>query len=347
MKRLRVAVAGIGSQGRIHLLNCLKLKNVEVVAVADRSRLVLSKVSKLRVKTYLNHKDMIRKEKPDAVIIALPDYLHADCCLTSSENGCDILVEKPLAMNTEEGKNIADHIRESGVRLMVGMNHRFIKDCEKLKDEIEAGTLGRIHFASALFFTGPFFAGRRVPEWMFDPAKVGGALLDAGCHMIDLLLWYFGEPHSTVGYTESQLNLGYDDYAEVFMRFKNGVNALAVVSWRSRVPCYRIEVVGEYGRKIALSQKFGIFDIGIRRGLTTFVKDSIVRRIRGQPFLPLGNYIYYKELDYFVKCILNDEEPKPSANDWLKVLEIIDMVYEQNPIREQEIKSEGRGETRN
>jgi len=347
VKRLRVGVAGLGGQGRIHLMNCLHLEHTEVVAVADVSERILSKVSKLGVKTYLDYYDMILKERPDVVIVALPTYLHADCCLASSENGCNILVEKPLAMNFKEGKQIADHVRETGVKLMVGMNHRFIKDCEKLKDEIEAGTLGRIHFASALFFTGPFFAGRRVPEWMFDPAKVGGALLDAGCHMIDLLLWYFGEPHSTVGYTESQFNLGYDDYAEVFMRFKNGVNALAVVSWRSRVPCYRIEVVGEYGRKIALSQKFGIFDIGIRRGLTTFVKDSILQRIKGQPFLPLGNYIYYKELDYFVKSILNDEEPRPSANDWLKVLEIIDLVYKQNPIGEQEVKSDGHGETRN
>lgn len=336
MKRLRVAVAGVGGQGRIHLLNCLKLKNTEVVAVADRSKLVLSKVSQLGVKTYPKYRDMISKEKPDAVIIALPNYLHADCCLESSEHGCDILVEKPLAMNTEEGKHVADHIRETGVKLMVGMSHRFIKGCRKLKEEIEAGTLGHIDFASALFFTGPFFAGKRVPEWMFDPDKIGGSLLDAGCHIIDLLLWYFGEPDSTVGYTDSQFNLGYDDYAEVFIRFRNGVNASAVVSWRSRVPCYRVEIVGEYGRKIALSQKFGIFDMGIRRGLTTFITETISQRIKGQPFLPLGDYIYYEELNYFVRCILNDEEPKPSVDDWLKVSKIIDLTYKQNPIKERE-----------
>lgn len=277
---------------------------------------------------------MIRKEKPDAVIIALPNHLHADCCLEASENGCDILVEKPLAMNTEEGRHIADHVKETGVKLMVGMSHRFIKDCKKLKKEIDAGTLGRIDFASALFFTGPFFAGKRVPRWMFEPDKIGGALLDAGCHIIDLLLWYFGNPSSVSGYTDSQFNLGYDDYAEVSMRFKNGVNALAVVSWRSRLPCYRVEVVGEYGRKVAFSRKFGIFDIGIRRGLPTFIAESISQRIRGRPFLPLGDYIYYNELHYFVKCILNDEEPEPSVEDWLKVSEIIDLIYKQtSPVK--------------
>ena len=330
MKNLRIGIAGIGGQGRKHLLNCLRLKNINIAAVADSSKLLLSKISHLGIRIYPNYQDMIRREKLDAVIIALPSHLHKDCCITSSETGCDILVEKPLARNTEEGKYIADHVRRTGVKLMVGMNHRFIKGCQKLKDEIDAGTLGKIDFASALFFTGPFSEGRRVPDWMFDPDKIGGALLDSGCHIIDLLLWYFGDIHSVFGHIRSQFNLGYDDYAEVFMKFKSGVNALAVVSWRSRVPCYRVEVVGEFGRKVALSEKFGIFDIGISRGLPAFVFESISQRIKGRPFLPLGDYIYYNELDYFVSCILNDEEPKPDVDDWLKVSEIIDFVYQQN-----------------
>ena len=330
MKRLRIGIAGVGGQGKKHLLNCLRLKNVKVVAVADRSKRLLSEISPKEVKGYLDYHDMITKEKPDAVVIALPNYLHEDCCIISADTGCDIFVEKPLAMNTDEGKRVAECVRKNGVRLMVGMSHRFIKGCQKLKEEIDTETIGRIDFASTLFFTGPFFAGRRVPTWMFDPDKIGGALLDSGCHMIDLLLWYFGDVNSVVGHTESQFNLGYDDYAEVLMRFKNGVNALVVVSWRSRIPCYRIEVVGEYGRRIALSEKFGIFDIGVWKHLPTFVMENLAQRIRGRPFLPLGDSIYYNELDYFVSSILNDEEPKPGANDWLKVSEIIDLVYLQN-----------------
>ena len=277
---------------------------------------------------------MMAKEELDAVIISLPNYLHEDCSILALENGCDILVEKPLARNSIEAKNIADHVRKTGRKLMVGMSHRFITDCQKLKKEIDEGTLGRIDFASGLFFTGPFFQGRRVPRWMFDPAKMGGgALLDSGCHIIDLFIWFFGEVKSVVGYTESLFNLGYDDYAEVLMRFKNGVNTLTVASWRTRIPSYRIEVAGEYGRRIALSKKFGIFDIGVGRGLLSFVWGSISQRIRGRPFLPLGDDIYYKELDYFVRCVLNDEEPKPNADDWLKVSDVIDLVYRMNKTR--------------
>lgn len=331
VKPVRIGIAGLGAQGKKHLLNCLRLKNAKAIAVADRSKKNLSRISGLGIKTYQDYRAMITKEKPDAVIVALPNHLHAECSVTSSESGCDIFMEKPLARNSEEAKRIADHVRKTGVKLMVGMCHRFVRGCQKLKEEIDVGTLGRVDFASALWFTGPFTSGKGVPEWMFDPTKVGGgALLDSGCHIIDLLMWFFGDVRSVLGHTESIFDLGYDDYAEVLMRFRNGVNALAVVSWRSRIPRYRIEVAGEHGRRIALSKKFGIYDIGLGRALLSFLWENVSQRIRGRPFLPLGDDIYHRELDYFVNCVVNDEEPKPDANDALKVLNIIDSVYLQS-----------------
>ena len=335
MDYLKIGIAGAGGQGRKHLLNCLRMKKTKVIAVADTSKSVLSKISKLGIRTYQDYREMIENNKLDAVIISLPNYLHKDCCILSSERGCDILVEKPMARNLKEGKQIADHVRRSGVNLMVGMCHRFIRGCQELKEAVEKETLGQIEFASALFFTGPFTSGgRRVPEWIFDPDRIGGgALLDAGCHLIDLFLWFFGEVRSVTGYVESNFSLGYDDYSEVSMRFENGVNALAVASWRARVPCYRVEIVGEGGRKVIFSKKFGIFDLGLRRGLSSFVKERLLQRMRGRPFLPLGDDIYYEELDYFVKCILNDEEPKPDGDDWLKVSRVIDLVYQKDELK--------------
>jgi predicted dehydrogenase len=145
-----------------------------------------------------------------------------------------------------------------------------------------------------------------------------------------LFLWFFGKVRSFGGYVESSFNLGFDDYAEVSMRFNNGVNALIVANWRTRVPRYRIEVVGECDRKVIYSEKFGIFDLGLRKGFLSFAKKRILKRIGGRPFLPLGDDIYYDELDYFVKCILNNEEPGPNADDWLTIAEIMDSVYSQN-----------------
>jgi predicted dehydrogenase len=304
------------------------LKDVELVAIADPSKSALSRVSRLGLKLYGDYGEMIRKEELDAVIIALPNDLHKDCSTLAAEEGRDILIEKPLARNTEEAKEITHAVRRNGVRLMVGMCQRFATGCQRLKEEVDAGTLGRIDFASGLFFTGPFLEATRVSEWMFNPLEVGGVLLDSGCHLIDLFLWYFGDIDldSVAGRRESLLNLGYDDYAEVMMRFKNGVNALAVVSWRTRQPSYRIEVVGEYGRRVVVNKRFGMLDVGLVRAGLSFVKENALRKIRGGPFLPLGEE-YYRELDYFVKCLINNDNPQPDVSDWLKVSEILDTVY--------------------
>ena len=325
LNRVKIGIVGVGGQGKKHLLNCLRLRNTEVVAIADSSKSALSKISKLRARTYLDYHEMIRKEKLDAVIIALPNYLHKDASILAAEAGCNILLEKPVARSFEEGKDISDCISKSGVKLMMGMCHRFLTDCQNLKKTVDMRTLGRIEFASALFFAGPF-SGKKVPKWMFDPFKIGGgALLDNGFHIIDLLVWLFGDVRSVRGHTESMLNLDYEDYAEVFLRFKNGVNGLAIASWRSRIPYYRVEVVGEWGRRIA-SNPANVIDRGILRTALSFSKESLLQRIKGRRFLPLGDEIYYRELEYFVRCVLNDKEPKPDINDGLKVHKIIDSV---------------------
>jgi predicted dehydrogenase len=331
MRKLKIGIIGAGGQGRKHLFNSLRLKNVKLTAVADTSKSILSKLSALNINTYQDYNEMLEKNEFDAVIISLPNHLHKDCCILSAEKGCNILIEKPMSRTYEEGKQIADHIKKSGVKLMVGMCHRFIPGCQELKDAIELQTFGQIEFASAIFFTGPFASGRQVPEWFFDQNKIGGgALLDAGCHLIDLFIWFFGDVRLTSGYIESNFNFDYDDYTEVMMRFKNGVNALAVASWRTRIPSYRVEVIGESGRKVIYSEKFGILDLGLRKGFTSFAKKGIIQRIKGRPFLPLGDDIYYDELNYFAKCILKNEQPMPNEKDWLKVSQVIDNVYQFN-----------------
>jgi predicted dehydrogenase len=326
LKRLKIAIAGAGGQGKTHICNCLRLKDIELVAIADSSKFALSRLSHLNLKLYADYGEMFRKEELDAVIIALPTHLHKDCVVLAAENGVNVFIEKPLARNAGEGREIEHAVNGSGIHLMLGMCQRFEKGCRKLKEDIDAGTLGRIDFASGLFFTGPFAETSRVSEWLFNPPEVRGALLDSGCHLVDLFVWYFGDVASVLGHRESLLNLGYDDYADVMMRFKNGVNAIAIVSWRTHVRSYRIEVAGESGRRVVLNKALGPLDIGLSRAAASFVKENALRMVRGGPFLPLGEE-FYLELEYFVRCLKMNNLPEPSVSDGLKVLEIMDAVY--------------------
>jgi hypothetical protein len=69
------------------------------------------------------------------------------------------------------------------------------------------------------------------------------------------------------------------------------------------------------------------------------MKERILLRIKGRPFLPLGDDIYYEELEYFANSLLNSEKPQPDVNDWLKVAEIIDTVYSTNTVKPEIIEN--------
>jgi len=71
------------------------------------------------------------------------------------------------------------------------------------------------------------------------------------------------------------------------------------------------------------------------KGGFSFVKENAARWIRGGPLLPLGEE-YYRELDYFFKCLLNDENPQPNVDDWLRVSKVLDVVYGERLIEDRQ-----------
>lgn len=90
-----------------------------------------------------------------------------------------------------------------------------------------------------------------------------------------------------------------EDYAEVFLRFNNGTNSLATVSWGARIPIYHVELVGQYGRKI-FTDPMDPFNRSIFRAGLSFVKNTIFQRYKGRPPLLLDIDPYYCELEYFL-----------------------------------------------
>lgn len=153
MRKIRVGIVGLGHMGLIHLANCLRLKEYcNVAAVADISRAALSDIRGLGIKSYSSYLEMVEKEKVDAIIISLPNYLHKDACLLAAEEGCDIFLEKPLAMDINKGREIVNSVKKSGIKLMMGMCQRFIKGIKELKKVVNEGVLGHIIFASTLLY---------------------------------------------------------------------------------------------------------------------------------------------------------------------------------------------------
>ena len=326
MKKVNLGIIGLGSMGSLHLNNCLKLSNANLVAVSDVSKkaLTAAKIAGVK-KTYADYEKLLADEEIDAVIIALPNHFHLQCASKAADKKKHIFLEKPIARDVAEAKEIVLVAQKNSVKLMMGYPLRFNPIFRGLKEKIESGCLGDIEGAYATFIgAGPFFeravdnAPMPVPEWWFNKTLTGGGvLLDLGSHMINLLRWYFGEITDIRSQLSHRFNMDFEDSAICLAKFSSGTTAVIRLGWFSQELQQKVELLGTaahaVGQRVSKSNPL----VTVRTLLTGNSNNQ-------SP--------YFTEISYFVNCILNDSNPSPSATDGLKDLEAISLAY-RNEIR--------------
>jgi len=321
MKKINIGLIGLGYMGKFHLNNCLKLQSVNLVAVADVSKNSLKLAKRMGAKqTFTDYNQLLEQSDLDAVLISLPTHLHSRCAISAVENGKHIFLEKPLALNPEEGKKILSAARKSDVKLMVGYPLRFNSTFLDLKDKLESGVFGDVQTAHAMNnASGPFMhrsvgsIPKPVPEWWFNKELTGGgALMDLGSHMINLARWYFGEVSSIKAYLGYRYNFDFEDHAICIAKFTSGTTAIINVGWFSHKNAIGIELFGTASNATSYhpSPSKPITAIQLLLGRTP------------KFFIP-----YLNEVSLFVDCIQKDTQPSPSGEDALKDLEAISMAY--------------------
>ncbi|MEJ5328344.1 MAG: Gfo/Idh/MocA family oxidoreductase [Candidatus Bathyarchaeia archaeon] len=321
MNKIKLGIIGIGFIGKVHLYNSLRLPNAYLTAVADTSKKALTLAKKMGVRRiYSDYQQLLSDQDIDAVIIALPTHLHADCAIIAAENNKHILLEKPLARNTREGKEILAHAAKHDVKLMVGHTNRFFQPYLELKERIDNYELGEIQVAYATnISSGPFVhralsdAPQPVPEWWWKKEFTGGgALIDLGSHMINLSRWLFGDVLDAKCYLGHRFNLENEDHAICILKFKGYQIVVINVGWFSSQSVVKIEVYGTAGHALATHSS----PSKIKTALQLMLKKT-----------PSYYEPYFKELLHFVECIQHDRTPQPSGNDALKDLEVIELAY--------------------
>ena len=299
----------------------MKLKSARVIAVADVSKRALKFAREMGVKKlFTDYHELLKQSDIDAVLISLPTFLHAPCAISAAEEGKHIFLEKPLARNPKEGKEIIAAARKHDVKLMVGYPLRFSSAFKNLKEKIENGVLGDVQIAYAVNIgAGPFFhrgesaIPRPVPEWWLDKRLTGGgALLDLGSHMINLTRWYFGEVRNVKAHLGYRFNFDFEDYATCIINFKCGTLAIINVGWFSQNAAIGVELFGTVNHIRAYHNP--------SNKVITAIKLILGRTPKF--FIP-----YLKELSHFINYINSKNEDQFLGEDALKDLEVIDKAY--------------------
>lgn len=336
----KVGVIGLGRMGKLHLMDCLKINSVEVVAAADASKKALDKAKSLGVKAvYADYHDMLRHSSDfDAVVISLPNFMHFESIQLALEAGLNVFVEKPMATSLDDCREVVRLVGKSGRKFMVGHVNRFMEHVEKMKEQMNKGAIGDVEVATIEEVINGPFSHPRVPspvaDWWFDPKKAGGgALLDVGYHMIDLFRFFAGD--ATVMYANliHRYNLPIEDGAILVMQSdSSSTKGIVNVGWYQQTifPKFNYRVILHGTSGYLSSDSFvphNMYSHAVKEGVKNIGRRIAGKRIR---FLSYTYYYesFYKEMVSFFDCIRNDTESVVSAVDGLKTVELIQSAYE-------------------
>jgi predicted dehydrogenase len=342
---IRVGVVGLGRMGMLHLLNCLKIEGVNVVAVADSSKRALKKAEALGVKnSYSDYHDLLnRSSEIDAIVLSLPNFMHFESIKLSLESGLNVFAEKPMANSVDDCKEIVRLVGKSGRRLMVGHCMRYLPAVVQMHKSVEEGFIGNLEVATIEeIINGPFAHPRSpapVSDWWFDPEKSGGgALFDVGYHMIDLFRFFAGDARVLFSSLDYKFNLAVEDGAIVVLQAE-GSSAKGIIN----IGWYEKTIFPQYDFRAILHGASGFIssdDLVPHNLYIHAVKEGIKNifgRIAGRR-VHLLSYTYYyeqfyKEMAEFFDCIKKGFEPSVTAVDGLKTVEIIHEAYKHQQFR--------------
>lgn len=323
---LKVAIIGSGGIGHYHARAVQKTPGLTLTAAVDNQpdRLAAFAEEFKIPGQYSSLEALLKSGNPDAVVISVPNYLHAPFAIAALQAGVAVIVEKPMATNAAEAVQMAEASQKSGAALEVAHCWRFDKEVGWLKQQVQAGRLGKIirtksygvhvHWGPSGWFTQRKFSG-------------GGALADMGIHAIDTARFLTGDPQPVSVYARlGSFYKGYDvdDTGVILINWDNGVTSYVESGW------WQPHMDGPE----ASTQLYGLSGFGqvfpTRLELPNVKEMKIEVTDPGFPF-PRKEHapqeMYDAQMAYFASCLLNGQTPVPGAREGLVNMKIVDAAY--------------------
>ncbi|MCG2589984.1 Gfo/Idh/MocA family protein [Rhodohalobacter sulfatireducens] len=230
MSNLNVGIVGLGWVAGAHIETFKNVTGANVTAVYSRRNLDENQLQKqygIPLKAYDDFDDMLADPSLDIIDICTEHPLHAEQAIAAAKAGKHLIIEKPIALNYKDAKSVGDAIQEAGVQACVCFEVRFSGQGLAIRSMIDEGLLGDIHYGEVDYYhgIGPWY---NQYKWNIKKEEGGSSLLTAGCHALDLLLWYMdAEVEEVTSYSNQSKSphftpYEYDTTSVTLLKFKNG-----------------------------------------------------------------------------------------------------------------------------
>ncbi len=326
MKKIRVGLVGSGQIAQIAHIPCLKkIEDVDLIAICDVDK---AKINYLTQKFnipqgYFVIDEMIKKAELDAVIICTPTIYHFPMSYLALSEGLHVFVEKPIALNAEDAGKLLETSEQNKQILMVGMNNRFREDVVSLKQYIDSKELGEIFYIKAGWLKK---WEKHVDYSWFSEKKTagGGVLMDMGIQLLDLAFFIMDMPDVTKARLFDYYlnpNIDVEDAILAVVETKKGTTITIETSWKMFLEKDTIytHIFGTKG-----SAKLNPLRINKEMHNTLVNVSPLMYKSR----VDLFKKSYEKELKHFINAIKEGNDILSPAQDAVKIMQIIDALYE-------------------
>jgi predicted dehydrogenase len=326
-KPIRVAVVGVGGIAKsVHIPAYKSNVNAEIVAVVDNNEKQLKRIAKkFKVKKLFSSVDeLLENENIDALSICTPPNTHAEIGLKALQHGVNVLCEKPLATDIENGKKMVIAAKEKGKILTVGFHRRFFPNYQNARKCILGGNLGHVYCVQDNFIEPNPLLSYSKSRWFLEP-NIGGVLLDIAPHVFDMLNYLFDDfPVAISARSSVYLDQDVEDFGVFVVEYQKGRVGIGTASWLAPIFEENVNIYGT-AQNLFVTPTFSlkINPTDIREiALLRAAGESLVRmKFPKLPFLSnMTVNPYQSEIDYFVDRVKNNVSSTEDALNGLSVL---------------------------
>ncbi len=306
---VKAGVIGVGKMGISHLAILGAHTDVQLVGVADSSKLMLDPIKRFSgLACFTDYMQMINVAKPDAVVVAVPTKFHAAITKSLISRGIHVFVEKPFCLSPDEGRQLVEMAVQNKVFNQVGYHNKFVETFKEVKRIITSGSLGKIvHFVGEAY--GPVVIRQKAETWRTRSVEGGGCLMDYASHVIDLINDLLAPVSSIQGaQLKSVYSSGVEDAVYSLMTLETGLTGVLSVNWSDET--YRkmsttVTIIGTKGKIVCDSSELRVFfkeppaitkyEPGWNVRYITELAPSVDFYLRGEE--------YSSQMDYFIKGV--------------------------------------------
>ena len=292
---VRVGLLAYGAIGDEHNQAVLATPGMTLTAVCDTNseRLEAALVISPDAKTFADANDMLSSGEIDLVVVSTPPNSHYDWAKKALSQGIHVVLEKPMALTTEQCDELMALAKASELLLVVYQNRRYDLDFLTMKQLIDSGEIGEVfHYES---FVGGY--SKPCSYWHSDAEVSGGAIFDWGSHFIDQILSILPSQVSHVsGLNQKRVwdHVTNADHAQVTLTFKDGIQAIFTNSDLAAARKPKFFILGTKGSIV------GEWDLSAGNSVADLPAKISIHRADGKvesvPLQSLNPYAFHESL---------------------------------------------------